>query len=209
MFLRLCSRAPRIVIWSVGKGSLYSFSRVIANVPLAVATRRAAGRSTRHSVTAVRRPAWTTRPVALSFSPTFAAEMKLSFRSKLMERTTPGSMVRNARPMAESARALIMPPWTKPMELAMSSVGVISTTATPRSWETSEMPSQLQARDTTALLTALALRHRHTCRRRARDQAVAVVDDVGLADPGPQGLHPAGRLSHQQRPGSVPVLNTF
>src|SRR5436309_7691822 len=182
-FLRLCSRAPRIVIWSIGiRTFAYSFSLVMANVPLAVATRRPPGASTRHSVTAVRRPAWTTRPVARSVSPTLAAEMKLSFRSKLIERTTPGLMVRNARPMAESARALIMPPWTKPIELAMSSVGVISTTATPCSWETSEMPSQLQARDTTALLTALALRYRHTCRRRARDQPVAVVDDVGLAE---------------------------
>jgi len=41
-FLRLCSRAPRIVIWSVGIRTLrYSFSRVTANVALAVANQPA------------------------------------------------------------------------------------------------------------------------------------------------------------------------
>src|SRR5262245_42643413 len=192
-FLRLCSRAPRIVIWSVGIRTLvYSLFLVIANVPLAVATRRPPGPSTRHSVTAVRLPAWTTRPVARSVSPTFATEMKLSLRSKLIERTTPGLMVRKARPMAESARALIIPPWTKPALFALSSVGFISTRARPSSWATSRSPSHSQAREIATLLTALAFRDGHACRGRARDQPVLLVEDVGLAE--------EQRLAHLDHP---------
>src|SRR5690348_4311959 len=112
--------------------------------------------------------------------------MKLSFRSKLMDLVTPGLMVRKDRPMAESARVLIIPPWTNPMLLAMSGVGVMSTTATASSWDTSVMPSHDQARDTTALLTALSFRHRHTCRGRARDEPVVVVEHDSLAEQ--QGL---------------------
>src|SRR5438105_2985950 len=195
-FLRLCSRAPRMVIWSMGIRTFdYSLFRVIANVPLAVATRRPPGASTRHSVTAVRRPAWTTRPVARSFSPTFPAEMKLSFRSKLIARTMPGLRVYRLRPMAESASAVIMPPWTNPAWLAMSSAGVISTVALPAQSSTRLIPSHRHAGDTTStwLLTALALRHRHAGRRRTGDQAVVLVEDVGFTEE--QGLphidHPA------------------
>src|SRR5256885_5309927 len=202
-FLRLCSRAPRIVIWSVGIGTpVHSFSLVTANVPLAVATslpppprswgggpegRRGAdggAASIRHSATMVRRPAWTTRPVASSFSPTRAGVMKLSFKSKLMARATPGVTVRRDRPMAESARALIMPPWTKPAWLAMSGVGVISRIASPSPSSASVIPSQAHAADTgrASLLTALPLRHRHAGRRRTRHQAVLVVQHVRLAE---------------------------
>src|SRR6266851_4631196 len=205
-FLRLCSRAPRIVIWSVGIGThVHSFSLVTANVPLAVATSRPPGVSTRHSATTVRRPAWTTRPVARSFSPTFAAEMKLSFRSKLIARATPGLMVRSERPIAESASALIMPPWTKPAWLAMSSEGVISTVALPSPSSTTLIPSQRHAGDVftsplagevgaegagwgrpPSLLTALALWDGHAGRGGAGHQAVPLVEDVGLAEQ--QGL---------------------
>src|SRR2546425_1374949 len=195
-FLRLCSRAPRIVIWSVGMRTFgYSLFRVMANVALAVATRRPSRPSTRQPATAVRRPAWTTWPVARRVSPTFAAEMKLSFRSKLMARATPGLRVRRLRPIAEAASARIMPPWTKPAWLAMSSVEVISTTARPSSRATSWMPSQTQAREWSRvlLLTALALGHRHAGRRGARHEPPLVVEHVGLAEE--QGLahldHPA------------------
>jgi len=51
--------------------------------------------------------------------------------------------------LAESARAEIIPPWTKPMVLAMFSVGVISTTAAPSSRATSLIPSQRHAGETT------------------------------------------------------------
>src|SRR6267143_538454 len=184
-FLRLCSRAPRIVIWSVGIRTFgYSFSRVIANVALAVATRRPSRPSTLQSVTAVRRPAWTTWPVARRVSPTFAAEMKVSFKSKLMARDTPGLRVRRLRPMAESASALIMPPWTKPAWLAISSVEVISTTAWPSSRATSWMPSQSQAREwpRVLLLTPLAFGHRHAGRRGSRHEPVLLVEHVRLAE---------------------------
>src|SRR5256886_11720759 len=121
--------------------------------------------------------------------------MKLSFRSKLMARATPGLRVRRLRPIAESASALIMPPWTKPAWLAMSSVEVISTTAWPSSRATSWMPSQSQAREwpRVLLLTALALGHRHAGRRGTRHEPLLVVEHVGLAEE--QGLahldHPA------------------
>src|SRR5437773_4451533 len=197
-FFRLCSRAPRMVIWSVGIWGTfgYSFSLVIANVPLAVATRRPPKPSTRHSVTAVRRPAWTTRPVARSVSPTFATVMKLSFRSKLIARTTPGLIVCSARPIAESASALIMPPWTKPALLAMSSEAVISRVAAPSSSSICRIPNHVQAAETKwvlLLLTALALRHRHARRGGPRDEAPLLVEHVGLAEE--EGLphvdHPA------------------
>src|SRR6266480_6762241 len=199
-FLRLCSRAPRIVIWSIGiRTFAYSFSLVMANVPLAVATRRPPGASTRHSVTAVRRPAWTTRPVARSVSPTLAAEMKLSFRSKLIARTTPGLMVCNARPIAESASALIMPPWTKPALLAMSSEAVISRVAVPSSSSICRNPSHVHAGETNVptrpfgppspasgegrrLLTALALRYGHARRGGPGDEAPLLVEHVRLAE---------------------------
>src|SRR5439155_19626191 len=184
-FLRLCSRAPRIVISSVGIRTFgYSFSRAVANVALAVATRRPPGPSTLHSVTAVRRPAGTTRPAACSFSPTLAAEMKLSFRSKLIARATPGLRVRRLRPMAESARVLMMPPWTNPAWLAMSSKGVISRVAAPSSSATSRMPSQAQARETArvSLLTALALRHGHAGGRGPRYEPPLLVHHVRLAE---------------------------
>src|SRR6266568_2912183 len=141
-FLRLCSRAPRIVIWSVGIRTFrYSFSLVTANVALAVATSRSSFPVTAHSATTVRRPAWMTWPVARRVSPTLAALMKLSFRSKLIARTTPGFSVRTERPMAESASVLIMPPCTNPEWLAMSSVVVISTIAAPSPVSTSCRPS--------------------------------------------------------------------
>src|SRR5579859_788513 len=186
-FLRLCSRAPRIVIWSVGAiGTLgYSFSLVTANVPLAVATSRPSLPSTRQCATIVRRPAWTTRPVARSLSPTFAALMKLTFRSKLIARTTPSVTVRSDRPIAESARALIMPPCTKPEWLAMSSVGVISTVAVPSAVSTSPRPSHSHARETDASFasdTSFALRHRHAGRGVGGDQPALEVEDVGLAE---------------------------
>src|SRR5713101_9932531 len=200
-FLRLCSRAPRIVIWSVGIRTLgYSFSRVTANVALPVATSRPSPPSTRHSATTVRRPAWITWPVARRCSPTLAALMKLSFRSKLMARTTPGISVRTDRPMAESASVLIMPPCTKPEWLAMSSVVVISTTAEPSPVSTSRSPSHSQALDggalsppplrgtsprggeATFLFTALTLRHRHAGRGRPCNEPALLVDHVGLAE---------------------------
>src|SRR5437899_6105 len=199
-FLRLCSRAPRIVIWSVGIRTLrYSFSRVTANVALAVATSFPSWPATVHSATAVRRPAWMTCPVARSVSPTFAALMKLSFRSKLIARTTPGFSVRTDRPIAESASVLIMPPCTKPEWLAMSSVVVISTTAAPSPVSTSRRPIHshaLEGADSppplrgasprggeeTFSFTALPLRHGHAGRGRARDQPALVVEDVRLAE---------------------------
>src|SRR5207237_8742726 len=114
--------------------------------------------------------------------------MKLSFRSKLMARATPGLRVRRLRPIAESASALIMPPWTKPAWLAMSSVEVISTTAWPSSTETSWMPSQAQARDVArvSLRTALAFGDRHAGRRGARHEPVLLVEHVSPAEE--QGL---------------------
>src|SRR2546427_317046 len=185
-FLRLCSRAPRIVIWSIGIRTLrYSFSRVTANVALPVATSRPSPPSTRHSATTVRRPAWITWPRARRSSPTLAALMKLSLRSKLMARTTPGFSVRTDRPMAESASVLIIPPWTKPEWLAMSSVVVISTTAVPSPVSTSRMPSHAQARDGAACvmsLTALALRHGHAGGGRARDEPALVVENIRRAE---------------------------
>src|SRR5438094_7271149 len=123
--------------------------------------------------------------------------MKLSFRSKLMARATPGLRVRRLRPIAESASALIMPPWTNPAWLARSPVQVISTTASRASRASSWMPSQSQAREwpRVLLLTALALGHRHAGRRGARHEPLLVVEHVGLAEE--QGLphldHPADR----------------
>src|ERR1700687_3729016 len=111
--------------------------------------------------------------------------MKLSFRSKLMARTTPGFSVRSARPMAESASVLIIPPWTKPEWLAMSSVGVMSTVAVPSPVSTSVRPSHSQAREDGACSTslpALSLWNGETCRRRPRHQPVLVVQDIGLAE---------------------------
>src|SRR5467141_266786 len=163
----------------------HSFSRVTANVALPVATSRPSPPSTRHSATTVRRPAWMTWPVAVRSSPTLAALMKLSFRSKLIARTTPGFSVRTDRPIAESASVLIMPPCTKPEWLAMSSVVLISTTAVPSPVSTSRRPSHAQAREGAACLrslTALPFRHRHAGRGRSRDQPALVVEDVRLAE---------------------------
>src|SRR5216684_5642865 len=138
-----------------------------------------------------------TWPVARSVSPIFAALMKLSFRSKLIERATGGFSVRTERPMAESARVLIMPPCTKPEWLAMSSVAVISTTAVPSPVSTSRSPSHAHARDLPSpfkgrggrgcvplesLFTALSLRHRHAGGVGSRDEPAQIVDDVGLAE---------------------------
>src|SRR5438132_756572 len=202
-FLRLCSRAPRIVIWSIGIRTLvHSLSLVTANVALAVATSRPSLPSTRPAVTTVRRPAWMTWPVARRVSPILAALMKLSIRSKLMARETPGFSVRSDRPMAESASVLIIPPCTKPEWLAMSSVALISTTAVPSPVSTSCRPSKAQAREeilesgsppplrgtsprggeVTFLFTALPLRHGHARRGSARDKAPPIVDHVGLAE---------------------------
>src|ERR1700674_1200714 len=123
------------------------------------------------------------RPVARSVSPIFAAEMKLSFRSKLIALTTPGVSVRRDRPMAESASVLIIPPWTKPEWLAMSSVGVMSTVAVPSPVSTVSRPSQAHNLDTVVTsLTSLSLRHRHACGGSSRDQSPALVDHVGLAE---------------------------
>src|SRR3954447_13945458 len=122
--------------------------------------------------------------------------MKLSLRSKLIDRVTPGLMVRKDRPMAESASALIMPPWTKPALLAISSVAVIWTTATPSSWATSTSPSQAQAGEMVPnrpfgppfavsgdglLLGPVPFRPRHACGGRTRDEPIAVVEDIRLA----------------------------
>src|SRR5216684_3785001 len=123
--------------------------------------------------------------------------MKLSLRSKLIARTTPGSMVRSERPMAESASVLIMPPCTKPEWLAMSSVVVISTTAVPSPVSTKRRPSQAHAREVpspfrgkvgwgcaefNSLLTALTLRYGHAGGGRARDQPALVVENIRLAE---------------------------
>src|ERR1700687_5606278 len=125
-----------------------------------------------------------TRPVARSFSPIFAAAMKLSFRSKLIARVTPGFSVLTDRPIAESASVLIIPPCTKPEWLAMSSVGVISTTAIPSPVSATARPSQVHALDgaSVSLLTALPLRHRHACRPAPRHQPALLVQDIGLAE---------------------------
>src|SRR5439155_14659718 len=123
--------------------------------------------------------------------------MKLSFRSKLIARATRGLRVRRLRPMAESARVLMMPPWTNPAWLDMSSKGVISRVAAPSSSATSRMPSQAQARETArvSLLTALALRHGHAGGRGPRYEPPLLVHHVRLAEE--QALahldHPAGR----------------
>src|SRR5450759_1040106 len=85
--------------------------------------------------------------------------MKLSLRSKLSALTTPGVSVRSDRPIAESASVLIIPPWTKPEWLAISSVGVISTVAVPSPVSTRVNPSHAQALDglSIAPLTSLPL----------------------------------------------------
>src|ERR1700682_1866856 len=123
------------------------------------------------------------RPVARSVSPIFAAEMKLSFKSKLIALTTPGVSVRSDRPMAESASVLIIPPWTKPEWLAISSVGVISTVAVSSPVSTVSRPSHVHNLDPVVTsLTSLPLRHRHARGGRTRDQSPALVDHVGLAE---------------------------
>src|SRR5260370_25008295 len=136
-------------------------------------------------------------PLARRSSPTLAALMKLSFRSKLMARVTPGTSVRTERPMAESASVLIRPPCTKPEWLAMSSVVVISTTAVPSPVSTKRRPSQAHAREVpspfrgrvgwgcaalNSLLTALTLRYGHAGGGRARDQPALVVENIRLAE---------------------------
>src|SRR6202162_3399149 len=111
--------------------------------------------------------------------------MKFSFKSKLIARTTPGVSVRSERPMAESARVLIMPPWTKPEWLAMSSVAVISTVAEPSPVSTSSRPSQAHAGDCTLSvisLTALALRDRQARRRGRGHQPAFGVEHVRLPE---------------------------
>src|SRR5207244_109000 len=135
-------------------------------------------------------------------------------RSKLIARATPGFRVRSERPIAESASALIMPPWTKPAWLAMSSAGVISTVALPSPSSTRLIPSQRHAGDTTStwLLTTLALRHRDHAPAaavlRSGDQLQDDPAGLGLGDPCAQGLHPPGRRRLQQRssPGWIRVL---
>src|SRR5882672_4458846 len=109
--------------------------------------------------------------------------MKLSFRSKLIARTTPGFRVRSDRPMAESASALIIPPWTKPEWFAMSSVVFISTVAEPSPVSTVSRPSQLHALEGVfSSLTTLALRDGQACRRGARHEPALLVQDVSLAE---------------------------
>src|SRR5437870_1209052 len=128
--------------------------------------------------------------------------MKLSFRSKLIARTTPGLIVCSARPIAESASALIMPPWTKPALLAMSSEAVISRVAAPSSSSICRIPNHVQAADTKwvlLLLTALALRHRPARRGGPRDEAPLRVGNVGPAEgaaPRPGAAAPAGHFEH-------------
>src|SRR6266446_1283880 len=110
--------------------------------------------------------------------------MKLSLRSKLITRVTAGVSVRTERPIAESASVPIIPPWTKPEWLAMSSVPVISTTAVPSPVSTSCIPSHSHAREGafTTSLTALSLWHGHARGGGPGDQAVPVVQHVGLAE---------------------------
>src|ERR1700680_4687453 len=117
-------------------------------------------------------------------SPIFTAAIKLSFKSKLMARATPGLIVLTERPIAESASALIIPPCTNPAWLAMSSVAVISTTALPSPVSTTLMPSQVQAgaRGSVSLLPALPLRHSHAGRRRPGDEPALLVQDIGFAE---------------------------
>src|ERR1700682_3591775 len=123
------------------------------------------------------------RPVARSVSPIFAAEMKLSFKSKLIALTTPGVSVRSDRPMAESASVLIIPPWTKPEWLAMSSVALISMMATPSPVSTVCNPSHVHNWDTVPTsFTPLALSHRQAGGRRSRHQPALLVQYVGLAE---------------------------
>src|ERR1700682_907624 len=123
------------------------------------------------------------RPVARSLSPIFAAEMKLSFRSKLIALTTPGLSVRRDRPMAESASVLIIPPWTKPAWLAMSSVGVISTVAVPSAVSTVSRASHVHNRDPFfPSLTPLPPRHGHAGGGGPSHEAAALVDHLRLAE---------------------------
>src|ERR1700694_795900 len=114
--------------------------------------------------------------------------MKLSLRSKLMARATPGFNVLTERPIAESASVLIIPPCTKPEWLAMSSVGVISTTAVPSPVSATVRPSQVQALDgaPVSLLTALPLRYCHARRPGPRHQPALFIKNIGLAEQ--QGL---------------------
>src|ERR1700694_5321764 len=85
----------------------------------------------------------------------------------------------------------------------MSAVGVISTTALPSPVSTSSIPSHCHAGDTTSvgLLTTLTLRNRHARGRRTRDQPVAVVEDVRLAEE--EGLPHLDHAAH----GSQPALH--
>src|SRR5450759_2186439 len=110
--------------------------------------------------------------------------MKLSFKSKLIARTTPGFSVRSDRPMAESSSVLIIPPCTKPEWLAMSSVEVISTVAVPSPVSTRFMPSHAQAREGACVgsLTALSLGDSEAGRRRTRHQPALLIQHVGLAE---------------------------
>src|SRR5882762_8248381 len=109
--------------------------------------------------------------------------MKLSFKSKLIARTTPGFSVRSDRPMAESARALIIPPWTKPEWFAMSSVVFISTVAVPSPVSTVSRPSQLHALEGVfSSLTTLALRDRQARRRGTRYEPALFVEDISFAE---------------------------
>src|SRR5882672_21008 len=108
--------------------------------------------------------------------------MKLSLRSKLIARVTPGVRVCTDLPIAESARVLIMPPCTKPEWLAMSSVAVMSTVAVPFPASMTCRPSHCQAREGATSLTTLSLRHRHACRRGPRHHPVLLVQDICLAE---------------------------
>src|ERR1700694_3793773 len=138
-----------------------------------------------------------TRPVARNFSPILAAPMKLSFRSKLIARITPGFSVLTERPIAESARVLIIPPCTNPEWLAMSSVGVISTTAIPSPVSATVRPSQVHAREgaPVSLLTALPLWHRHARRPGPRHQTAPLVQDISLAEK--KGLFHLDHTTHR------------
>src|ERR1700687_4098022 len=109
--------------------------------------------------------------------------MKLTFRSKLIARTTPGLSVRTDRPMAESANVLIIPPCTKPAWLVMSSVGVISTTAVPSPVSMVSRPSHAHVLDVAVTsLTNMPLWDRHPRRRRVRHQSPLLVQHVSLAE---------------------------
>src|SRR5258708_21727705 len=134
--------------------------------------------------------------------------MKLSFKSKLMARTTPGFSVRTDRPIAESASVLIIPPWTKPEWLAMSSVGVMSTVAVPSPVSTSARPSHSQAREVARVrsLTALSLWYFEAGRPGSRHQPVLALQHLRLpAQHGLRHLHDAADRPKAPRHAPAPT----